>query len=148
QLAHPVPARQGPGPGARRQRVEALLERDEQAPARHGDGGARPGGAVVARRGRQPRRRELAAVVALLPGVVDLGRDERDPAEHHRRTRARAPPRADGLTSTARNAPGTTFMTMTSGKPGAFETVRYEVDGSVCTITLDRPESANAQNTR
>jgi enoyl-CoA hydratase len=39
-------------------------------------------------------------------------------------------------------------MTMTSGKPGAFETVRYEVDGPVCTITLDRPESANAQNTR
>ena len=38
-------------------------------------------------------------------------------------------------------------MTMTSGKPGAFETVRYEVDGPVCTITLDRPESANAQNT-
>ncbi|HEX3669638.1 MAG TPA: enoyl-CoA hydratase [Acidimicrobiia bacterium] len=37
---------------------------------------------------------------------------------------------------------------MTSGKPGAFETVRYEVDGPVCTITLDRPESANAQNTR
>src|SRR6266702_4478471 len=39
-------------------------------------------------------------------------------------------------------------MTMTSGKPGAFETVRYEVDGPVCTITLDRPESANAQNTQ
>ena len=37
---------------------------------------------------------------------------------------------------------------MTSGKPGAFETVRYEVDGPVCTITLDRPESANAQNTQ
>jgi enoyl-CoA hydratase/carnithine racemase len=29
-----------------------------------------------------------------------------------------------------------------------FETVRYQVDGPVCTITLDRPESANAQNTR
>ena len=39
-------------------------------------------------------------------------------------------------------------MTMTSGKPGTFETVRYEVDGPVCTITLDRPESANAQNTQ
>src|SRR6266702_349574 len=39
-------------------------------------------------------------------------------------------------------------MTMTSGKPGAFETVRYEVDGPVCTITLDRPDSANAQNTQ
>src|SRR5260370_14881380 len=39
-------------------------------------------------------------------------------------------------------------MTMTSGKSGAFETVRYEVDGPVCMITLDRPESANAQNTQ
>jgi enoyl-CoA hydratase len=39
-------------------------------------------------------------------------------------------------------------MTMTSGTQGAFETVRYEVDGPVCTITLDRPESANAQNTQ
>src|SRR5215467_12219429 len=29
-----------------------------------------------------------------------------------------------------------------------FETVRYEADGPVCTITLDRPDSANAQNTR
>jgi enoyl-CoA hydratase len=39
-------------------------------------------------------------------------------------------------------------MTMTSGKHEPFETVRYEVDGPVCTITLDRPESANAQNSR
>jgi enoyl-CoA hydratase len=39
-------------------------------------------------------------------------------------------------------------MTVTSGNQDAFETVRYEVDGPVCTITLDRPESANAQNTR
>ena len=39
-------------------------------------------------------------------------------------------------------------MTMTSGKNGSFETVRYEVDGPVCTITLDRPDSANAQNTQ
>jgi enoyl-CoA hydratase len=30
----------------------------------------------------------------------------------------------------------------------AFETVRYDVDGSVCTITLDRPEVANAQDTQ
>jgi enoyl-CoA hydratase len=30
----------------------------------------------------------------------------------------------------------------------AFETVRYEVDGPVCTITLDRPEVANAQDTQ
>jgi len=29
-----------------------------------------------------------------------------------------------------------------------YETVRYEVDGAVCTITLDRPDAANAQNAR
>jgi enoyl-CoA hydratase len=39
-------------------------------------------------------------------------------------------------------------MTMASAKRGAFETIRYGVDGPVCTITLDRPESANAQNTQ
>ncbi|MGQ0804714.1 MAG: enoyl-CoA hydratase [Actinomycetota bacterium] len=31
--------------------------------------------------------------------------------------------------------------------PG-FQTVRYEVDGPVATVTLDRPEAANAQNSR
>ncbi len=31
---------------------------------------------------RQPRRRHLAAQLALLPGVVDLGRHQRDPAQH------------------------------------------------------------------
>jgi enoyl-CoA hydratase/carnithine racemase len=30
----------------------------------------------------------------------------------------------------------------------AMETVRYETDGAVATITLDRPDAANAQNTR
>jgi enoyl-CoA hydratase len=30
----------------------------------------------------------------------------------------------------------------------AFDTIRYEVDGAVCTITLDRPEVANAQDTQ
>jgi enoyl-CoA hydratase/carnithine racemase len=29
-----------------------------------------------------------------------------------------------------------------------FETIRYEVDGHVATVTLDRPEVANAQDTR
>jgi len=28
----------------------------------------------------------------------------------------------------------------------AFETIRYEVDGAVCTVTLARPEAANAQS--
>jgi len=31
---------------------------------------------------------------------------------------------------------------------GSFETIRYEVDGPVATVTLNRPEAANAQNTR
>src|SRR4029077_8878592 len=30
----------------------------------------------------------------------------------------------------------------------AFETIRYEIDGPVATITLDRPKAANAQNSR
>jgi enoyl-CoA hydratase len=37
---------------------------------------------------------------------------------------------------------------MVSGTHGTFETIRYQVDGPVCTITLDRPESANAQNSQ
>ncbi len=32
--------------------------------------------------------------------------------------------------------------------PASFETIRYEVDGAVCTITMDRPEMANAQSMR
>ena len=48
--------------------------------------------AAVARRRRQPRRRRLAAVVALLPGELDLGRHQRDPAQRHRRTDARPAP--------------------------------------------------------
>ena len=31
---------------------------------------------------------------------------------------------------------------------GSFETIRYEVDGAVATVTLNRPEAANAQNSR
>ena len=41
----------------------------------------RPGAAAVARRRRQSRRRRVAAVVALLPGQLDLGRHQRDPAQ-------------------------------------------------------------------
>lgn len=32
--------------------------------------------------------------------------------------------------------------------PSSFEAIRYAVDGAVATITLDRPEVANAQDTR
>ena len=37
--------------------------------------------ALVVGRGRQPRERGLAALVALLPGRIDLRRHERDPAQ-------------------------------------------------------------------
>ena len=62
------PPGQGPRARARGQRAQALLERDEQAPARDGHGRARRRRAAVARGRRQPRRRRVAAVVALLPG--------------------------------------------------------------------------------
>lgn len=42
-------------------------------------------------------------------------------------------------------------MTSGTGKAfgeEAFSAIRYEVDGPVCTITLDRPEVANAQDTQ
>ena len=42
----------------------------------------------------QPGRRRLAAVMALLPGGVDLRGHQRDPAQHRRRAGARPPPRA------------------------------------------------------
>jgi enoyl-CoA hydratase len=37
---------------------------------------------------------------------------------------------------------------MSSPDPNAFEAVTYAVDGAICTITLNRPEVANAQDTR
>ena len=43
---------------------------------------------------RQPGRRPLATLVALLPGVVDLGGHERDPAQPDRRARPRPAPGA------------------------------------------------------
>ena len=45
--------------------------------------------AALARRRRQSRRRRVAAVVALLPGQLDLGRHQRDPAQRDRRESAR-----------------------------------------------------------
>lgn len=35
-----------------------------------------------------------------------------------------------------------------SSDPSSFEAVTYEVDGAICTITLNRPEVANAQDTQ
>ncbi len=63
--------------------LEAVLVGDEPAAPRDGDGGARPGGTAD---------RTVAAVVAVLPVVVDLRRDERDPAQRDRRARPGAAP--------------------------------------------------------
>jgi alkylation response protein AidB-like acyl-CoA dehydrogenase len=49
---------------------------------------ARRGVAPLARRGGQPGRRPLAALVAVLPSRVDLRRHQRDPAQRDRRARA------------------------------------------------------------
>ena len=91
----------------------------------------------------------LAALVALLPGVVDLGRHQRDPAQHHRRARPRPPPRAEGL--------------ITASSSGTLRALRCHDDDvwhdwavrddplrgrrARRTITLNRPDAANAQNT-
>ena len=57
----------------------------------------------------QPGRRRLAALVAVLPGVVDLRRHQRDPADAGGRARARAAP---GL-----SVPGTGGAARQDGPP-------------------------------
>ena len=57
QLAFDLAHREGRGTGAGRQHQQGLVERDEQAAPRHRDDGARAGGAAVAGRDREPRRR-------------------------------------------------------------------------------------------
>ena len=37
---------------------------------------------------------------------------------------------------------------MSTANPDEFTTITYETDGAVATITLDRPEQANAQSMR
>src|ERR1700730_7983912 len=85
--------------------------------------------------------------MALLPGVVHLGRHERDPAKHPQRAGPRHAARAEASLIEIRpfGAPA----------PGAwqdhlveFEAIRYETDGAVATITLNRPDVANAQNSQ
>ncbi len=88
---------QGLDPGPEGSALEAVLERDVQALPRHGHGGARRRRPAVARRGRQPRWRRVAALMALLPGVVGVGRDQRDPTHDPGRAgpRPAAPTQAD-----------------------------------------------------
>ena len=86
----------GLDPGSRGQRAQAVLERDEQATPQHRHGGHRRRRSAVARCRPQPGRRRMAALVALLPGVVGVGRDERDPAHHPGRACAGTPPTGEG----------------------------------------------------
>ena len=44
----------------------------------------------------RPGRRRVAALVALLPGVLGVGRDQRDPADHTGRAGARSAPAGEG----------------------------------------------------
>src|SRR5580658_9400869 len=75
--------------------------------------------------------------MAVLPGVVDLRRLQRDPADAGRRARARPTP----------------WLTRDAGRErmgdmaGTFTTILYETDGAVATITMNRPDMANAQDT-
>ena len=62
--------------------------------------------ARLVERGRgQPGGRPVAAVVALLPGFVHLGRDQRDPAQRHWRTGPRAPPAGPTLLNLGTSIP-------------------------------------------
>src|SRR5579863_10592996 len=79
QLALAVAPRTRPRARARGERAQAVLERDEQAAPRTGARRARLGGAAVAGRTGQPRGWIVAAGLALLSGIVDLRRDQRDP---------------------------------------------------------------------
>ncbi len=92
QLALALAPGRREGARPRGQHAQALLERDEQAPARDRDGRAGRRRTAVAGGRRQPRRRRVATVVALLPRRLRVRRDERDPAQHHRRARPRPPP--------------------------------------------------------
>ena len=91
---------------------------------------------AVAGRARQSGRRGLATLLALLPGLVDLRRHQRDPA--HRGGRAGARPAAGLIQRSER---------MRDMATSSSNVVLYEVDGAVATITMNRPEVANAQDT-
>ena len=91
-----------------------------------------PAASLGAGRPPQPRRGPLAAVMAVLSGSDDLRRNQRNPAQHHCGAHSRLTP------GTPLGAPMST----------AFDTIEYTVNGAVATITLNRPEVANAQDTQ
>jgi hypothetical protein len=95
QLALDLPYGQRRRSRPGRQHQQAVVERDEQAIARHGNGCGRSFATIVAGCAGQSRRRRVAAVVAVLPGQLDLGGHERDPAQRDRRTHSRSAPRKD-----------------------------------------------------
>ncbi len=85
QLAVAVPPGRRQGAGPRGQHAQALLERDEQAPARDGHGRAR---ATPPRSGAAPTDNpgdgEWQRSWLYYHAASMFGRDERDPAQHHR----------------------------------------------------------------
>ena len=86
----------------------------------------------------------VAALVALLPGLVDLGRHQRDPAQRHRR----AGPRAPRPARRQRGRPGAGRSSTTREQTTVTTTwCSTQVAGHVATITMNRPDVANAQDT-
>ena len=71
---------------------EARVERHDPAPLRHRARGGGGAGTALARRPRQPGRRQMATAMALEQSRVDRRRHLRDPTHHHRRTHPRPPP--------------------------------------------------------
>ncbi len=87
---------QGRGARARRQHQQALVVRDEQAPPRHRDGRARAGTRRCGDGARDnPVDGRWQRSWLYYQATLDLGRDERDPAQRHRRAHPRPPPRAE-----------------------------------------------------
>ena len=145
QLALADPPVQGRGARARGQRPQAVLERDVQAAA--------PDRARRARAGRRPSGRVRRGTPPTAPGSARGCTTRRRPSSP-------APTRSSGrswasASSGCRGAdvPGRRTRRDRMGDSGrmgdmaeSFETIRYETDGAVATITMNRPEVANAQN--
>ena len=77
----------------------------------------------------QPGRRHLAAIVALLPGVVDLRRHQRDPARRWSASACSACPGTDHPRRRPRRRRRRGAATREDGRRMSFEAILYEVDG-------------------
>jgi hypothetical protein len=86
-----------------------------------------PAASALAGGHRQPRGRHVAAVVALLSGVVDLRRHQRGAAHPGRRAGSRPPPGTEARTRRGRRRDR--GEEAGRGNPWATKTILYEVDG-------------------